>query len=256
MNGILQLSIAGGFAVAAAGLNWIYLASQTTPNEYVALRTGLERGQLIDESDLVAVPIPGQTDRLKRTLIPYPNRSVLFGGRTTREYEAGDVVLTRDLIEPSDLQEWEVIGPFELISVAQRFKQETTGRNEASTSIGRNTVTIAVDADFDTDTSRLLAAITVNQISGDRRTTGSARPASPIVAVQVVPSMKSRLLSAPENLIPPYRNSSASNAESSPVKPRDNVVYQTVSLEGIANVPAVLLEGEFIRFVVPRSAGY
>jgi hypothetical protein len=30
-----------------------------------------------------------------------------------------------------------------------------------------------------------------------------------------------------------------------------NVVYQTVQLEGIANVPRVLLAGDLIRFVIP-----
>ena len=37
-------------------------------------------------------------------------------------------------------------------------------------------------------------------------------------------------------------------------KPSDkNVVYQTVSLDGIENVPRVLLEGDVVRFVVPAS---
>ncbi len=32
-----------------------------------------------------------------------------------------------------------------------------------------------------------------------------------------------------------------------------NVVYQTVSLDGIENVPRVLFEGDVVRFVVPAS---
>ena len=33
-----------------------------------------------------------------------------------------------------------------------------------------------------------------------------------------------------------------------------NVVYQTVSLEGIANVPRVILAGDVIRFVIPAHS--
>jgi hypothetical protein len=37
-------------------------------------------------------------------------------------------------------------------------------------------------------------------------------------------------------------------------KPSDkNVVYQTVALDGIENVPRVLLEGDVVRFVVPAT---
>jgi hypothetical protein len=33
-----------------------------------------------------------------------------------------------------------------------------------------------------------------------------------------------------------------------------NIVYQTVSLQDIENVPRVLLEGDVIRFVIPAES--
>mgnify|MGYP003662753475 CR=1 FL=1 len=235
MNGVLQLALALVFAIVAAGLNWVYLASQTNPTTYVAIDSSVEKGETIEDSDLVAIPVPGPPERLKQALIPYQNRSILLGNPAARDYEAGDMIFARDLMPPIDQQQWDVIGPFELISVAEQFKQPTQRVGAGSTSIGRNTVTIAVDANFDRNTSRLLQAIT----SERSRDSDSSR--LEIVAVQVVPSPKSV--------------TTASSIPQLGSIPRDETVYQTVSLDGIANVPEVLLEGDFIRFVVPQTAG-
>lgn len=231
MSGIVQLSLALSCALAAAGLNWVYLASQTSPTRYVAIRNGLDQGDRIEAEDLVAIPVPGDPERLRTALIPYQNRSVLFGNRAVRHYDGGDMVFARDLLPPIDSKQWDVIGPFELISVAEQFKQPGQSRMTTSDSIGRNTVTIAVDAGFDRETSRLMDAIA----EADSSTGGSQVPE--IVAVQVVPSPS-------PNQVPVNQ-----------AMQRGEVVYQTVSLQGIPNVPGVLLEGDFIRFVVPRMPG-
>ncbi len=245
MNSVLQLALVAFFALVAAGLNAYYLVSQTTPTTYTALRSNLDQGVVIEDEDLIAVPIPGDPLRLKSAMIPYANRSILLGLRTSRAYEAGDVILARDLVAPVEQRQWDVIGPFELISVAERFKQPSRDRDTPSDSIGRNTVTIAVDAGFDRDTSRLLEAIA----SGSVRDQNS-HPLE-IVAVQVVPAIDSR---TPTNVSLASRDSSRVDVPAE--AGRRDVVYQTVSLEGIASVPGVLLEGDFIRFVVPKPPGY
>lgn len=242
MNSVLQLSLAMILAVIAAGLNWVYLAAQTNPASYVAVRKSLRQGDPIRDSDLVAIPVPGPSDRLKQALIPYSNRSILFGNRALRDYEAGDMIFARDLVAPIDQQQWDVIGPFELISVAEKFKQPLQRQDAGSTSIGRNTVTIAVDANFDEKTSRLLQAVTSSD--GSR----SDQPRIRIVAVQVVPS--------PLSNAPTARTTQLNAPLKTTADPNSNIVYQTVSLEGITNVPEVLLEGDFIRFVVPRNVGF
>ena len=60
----------------------------------------------------------------------------------------------------------------------------------------------------------------------------SAKQAQRIIAVQVIP-----------------KNEASSTAKLD----NKNVVYQTVSLDGIENVPRVLLEGDVVRFVVPAN---
>ncbi len=83
-----------------------------------------------------------------------------------------------------------------------------------------------MSANFDDRTRRLLEII-----DPSRRGT-SAKQAQRIVAVQVIPKN-----------------------ELTPAAKLDdkNVVYQTVSLDGIENVPRVLLEGDVVRFVVPAT---
>ncbi|MCA9266576.1 MAG: hypothetical protein KDA60_22100, partial [Planctomycetales bacterium] len=176
---------------------------------------------------------------LKRSLIPYANRAVMLGTRLPRALQRGDVVFARDLTPPDDGQKWDVIGPFELISVGEQFT-ESSGRGDSSLRSTRgNTITIAVGADFDARTTRLL-----NVISADVGGKGKAA-AVKIVAVQVLPA-EGQARPASSTVPPAARADTAAGP----------LVYQTVSLEGIPNVPGVLLAGDFIRFVVPQEPRY
>ena len=119
-----------------------------------------------------------------------------------------------------------MLGPFKLISVGERFKSAGSAEPDAQASEGGNNVTIAVSSNFDERTRRLLDIIDPSRV-GD-----STKQAMRIVAVQVIPK----------------------NELSPSAKLDDkNVVYQTVSLDGIENVPRVLLEGDVVRFVVPAA---
>ncbi|MEM9586238.1 MAG: hypothetical protein AAGA03_03065 [Planctomycetota bacterium] len=244
MSSVLKLVIGLLLAVVAAGINWIYLASQTSPASYVAAKSSLRQGQTIESEDLVAVPIPGDSSRVRKSLIPYANRSILLGTAATRDYETGDMILAQDMSVPASKQNWDVIGPFELISVGERFKQPTGSQLQATGSMQDNSVTIAVDAGFDEQTSRLLQAIA----TGIERDADTPKPE--IVAVQVLPSnSRTRQIRNPAGRQPTLPPTSTT------VPLRSDVVYQTVSLDGIPNVPVVLLEGDLIRFVVPRVPG-
>ncbi|HBE66527.1 MAG TPA: hypothetical protein DDW52_00125 [Planctomycetaceae bacterium] len=238
MRYILGFVIAIGLAIAAAATNWLYLASATRPTAYVAMDNSIKPGQEIKSSDLRPIPIPGDASLLRQSMIPFDSKSILVGRTATRAYLEGDVVLSRDLTEQSTGSQWRVVGPFELISVGERFKQDS-GRGAELASTRGNNVTIAVDANFDEQTSRLLAVI-----AGLGQRSQSARQQSKIVAVQVVPGPANSSTAAREN------TSKAVSTSAGRQVSRD-IVYQTVSLDGIANVPSVLLEGEFIRFVVP-----
>ena len=237
MSSTLQISIASLLAIAAAGMNWLYLSTQSNPPSYVAFRVNVQQGQTIEDQDLVAVPVPGDPERLRQALIPYHNRSVLIGADASRNYEPGDMFFARDVVSPTQQHQWDVIGPFELISVGERFKQRTGRENIENNTVRGNTVTIAVGADFDRETSRLLAAIAEGP---------------DIVAVQVVPSNQDQSLTAASD----RAMTAPAAAGQTELSTRKSVVYQTISLDGIPNVPLVLLEGDLIRFVIPHSTGF
>jgi hypothetical protein len=225
MSHVAKLSIAVVLALLAAGLNAMWLSAEKRPPTFTAVSINLPAGQKITDEALVSVPVPGDADKLRESLIPYSGRSILYGMPASRDYTAGDMVFQRDLQAPRELTKFEILGPFQLISVGERFKSPTA-EQEAGASEGGNNVTIAVSANFDDRTRRLL------EIIDPSRRGNSANASQRIVAVQVIP--KNELKAAD--------------------KPSDkNVVYQTVALDGIENVPRVLLEGDVVRFVVPAT---
>jgi len=226
MSHLSKLSIAVVLALLAAGLNAMWLSAEKRPPTFVAAKADITAGQEIADDMLAPVPVPGDVDRLRASLIPYANRAILLGLRTSRNYTRGDIFFQRDIQAPLQLTQFEVLGPFKLISVGERFKQgDSQAESQISSGTGDN-VTIAVSANFDERTRRLLQIIDPN-----RKSTNDNKPTK-IVAVQVIP----REQQTPEG--------AASDKD---------VVYQTVSLQGIENVPRVLLAGDVIRFVVPVS---
>ncbi|MGD9631825.1 MAG: hypothetical protein AB7G28_25265 [Pirellulales bacterium] len=223
MSHVGKLSIAVGLALLAAALNAMWLSAEKRPATFVAVSVDVKQGQPLSDDVLTSVPVPGNSDALRESLIPYSGRAILYGVLASRNYAAGDVIFQRDLQAPLELSKFEVLGPFRLISVGERFKNAD---ESAAGAEGGNNVTIAVSANFDERTRRLL------EIIDPSRSRVIGNPESRIVAVQVIPK----------------------NEQTPDAKLDDkNVVYQTVSLNGIENVPRVLLEGDVVRFVVPAS---
>lgn len=226
MKHLMGLGFATLLGIVAAGLNWVWLAGLARPDNFVGVKSVIEAGTEIGDDDLVSVPVPGDREELRKSLVPWEDRAILFGVKASRNYREGDVVLHRDLKTPTEESHWDVIGPFKLISVGERFKDRRDDDLESTRTDGNN-LTIAVDAKFDERTKRLLQVIAPN---------ASATDEPKIVAVQVLPSNQSRV--TPKSTAP------------------QDIVYQTVSLEGIANVPRVLLAGDMIRFVIPARPRY
>lgn len=229
MTNLLKLLFALFLGLTAAGVNWVWVSTQAKPARFVAAKSAIKSGRLIDEEDLVPIPVPGDVDRLKKSLVPYKNRAILFGAQATRDYEPGDVFFQQDVVAPTEQSEWDVIGPFRLISVGARFKAPDKATEDYVNDGGRNNVTIEVSADFDQKTKRLLEVISP---SFD----GKSKGTNNIVAVQVVPTRE--------------------GASGVGLTPSADSVYQTISLEGITNVPRVLLAGDRIRFVIPGKRNY
>jgi hypothetical protein len=231
MSNLAKLTLALLLGLTAAALNWMWLATQARPPEFVAAQRAIKIDDEISAEDLVAVAVPGDRDQLKQALIPYANRAILYGAKATRQYDAGDVFFQRDIRPPLEPARWDVIGPFRLVSVDQRVR-ESSGQGQPYVGEGRNQVTIAVGADFDEPTRRLL------EVLDSENQTSSSQPRLRIVAVQVIPMKKSS-----------ERGSDTPDSDGP-------VVLQTVSLDGIANVPSALLEGDMVRFVVPAPPDY
>ena len=227
MKHLLGLGFAGLLGVIAAGLNWAWIAGLATPDDYVAMKSDITVGEELNEDDLMALPVPGNREQLRSAFIPWNDRAILFGATAKRDYVAGDVVFHRDIHAPAENSQWDVIGPFKLISVGERFKERTVDELDYTRTDG-NTLTIAVDANFDERTRRLLEVIRTDRTDEEQ--------VRKVVAVQVLP--------------PNQADGSSQSSES------QNVVYQTISLDGIANVPRVLLAGNMIRFVVPSRPKY
>jgi hypothetical protein len=226
MSHLAKLSIAVALALVAAGLNAMWLSAEKRPPVFVAAAVDLAVGQEITDDVLMAIPVPGDFDQLRASLIPYANRALLLGMRTPRNYLRGDMFFQRDIKAPLELAQFEVLGPFKLISVGARFTEAAAGQAESNVDATGNNVTIAVSANFDERTRRLLEIIDPNRRPG----AGSAKR---IVAVQVIPK---------EEQLP------------GDLADEKNIVYQTVSLQDIENVPRVLLEGDVIRFVIPAES--
>ena len=223
MNNLITFCLALLLGTVAAGMNWFWMESQARPDAYVGLQDAVAAGETIEEDNLVAIPIPGSVDTLRQSFVPYANRAILFGLEANRDYDAGDVVLQRDIQAPASDTVWKHIGPFRLISVGEKFSRD----DKYASSSNDHTVTIAVDASFDKPTRELLDIISPDE-------SASSADITKIAAVHVLPT---RGIKA-QTRVP------------------GNTVYQTVSLQGIAHVPRVLLEGDMISFVVRGRPKY
>ena len=223
MSNLTKLLIAVGLALAAAALNAMWLSAEKHPPTFVAAAVEVPAGEPITDDMLSSVPVPGDFDALRKSLIPYENRANLFGLTAPREYITGDMFFQRDIKAPIELAQFDVLGPFRLISVGQQFTKENADKDESQIDSGGNTITIAVSSNLDERARRLLQIIDPNQDPNRDK-------AKRIVAIQVVPKEELSKTTLPDD---------------------KNVVYQTVQLEGLANVPRVLLAGDLIRFVIP-----
>src|SRR5205807_1200055 len=111
MTHLVKLTLAVMLALAAAGLNAMWLSAQKRPPTFVAAAADLPAGAEITDEMLAAVPVPGDFDKLRAALIPYGNRAILFGLKTSRVYTRGDMFFQRDIQAPRELSKFEVIGP-------------------------------------------------------------------------------------------------------------------------------------------------
>jgi hypothetical protein len=226
MSNVMKLSLAVGLALAAAALNAVWLSAEKHPPTFVAAGADMPAGQVITDKMLTAVPVPGDPTKLSASLIPTSAKYTLLGLKTSRPYLRGDMFFQTDIKAVQEVPEYDVLGPFKLISVGARFTEPDAKQDESQLDSSGNNITIAVSANFDDRTRRLLQIVDPAKRPNKDATTR-------IIAIQVIPKEEQK---------------------SSPPPDDKNVVYQTISLDGITNVPRVLLAGDVIRFVIPAHS--
>lgn len=106
MKGVYGLLIALGLGVAAALLNWSYLARKSRDVEReaflgVAEGVTIRPGDVFKEEDLVPVEIPkNRVGMLPQFAVRYADRFTVIGGNAMRDFESGQLILRQDLKAP------------------------------------------------------------------------------------------------------------------------------------------------------------
>ena len=78
----------------------MWLSAEKHPTTYVAASTDIGGEDTITDEMLMAVPVPGDFDTLRQSLIPYENRAILYGLTPPRKYVPGDMFFQRDIEAP------------------------------------------------------------------------------------------------------------------------------------------------------------
>jgi hypothetical protein len=234
-----RLVVALALGLLAAGLNW--LAIRPRGERYVAIAAKMAAGGVFDERSLVPLPLAASGGDLRASLVPWDDRAVLLKMAAPRAYEAGDLVLQRDVREAIRLaaRDLELLR-FRVIAVGDNFKRAAAAEPDATAGMGDRTVTIAVkqprtDAPPtdkpQRDSRRMVRVVT-------RRAAGSdPLPEDAIFGVAVFPRGAEAA-----------RGGGSADADLPIEQPQNDEMALTVSLDGVESVPAVILVGGEIGF--------
>ena len=236
MSNLVKLVLAVVLGLTAAGINWLWLSSRAQPVKYVGLASDVDRDEKITIEMLMGVPVPGDAATLSQTFIPFSERRILEGRTATRPYRKGDLVLYRDLEAPEAKSVYEELGPFRLLSVGNRFARSVKGDETISGSDGDN-IAIAVPWPYDQMTKQLVDITSAARDPRDDEADAERRPR--IVRLHVLPSAEGDLAPVASGEAGDFSLGLAQNQRA-----------LFVSLEGIENVPRVLLVGQNISFVI------
>jgi hypothetical protein len=112
MNPMLKLAAPAALGLLASFINWTIIKGQISPHAFVVVRQQVGVGEKIEGSALASLEVPGDPERLRKTLIPYEDRDVIIGTQSGRKLHPNDLVLWQDVKRPDAGIE---AGPDELI---------------------------------------------------------------------------------------------------------------------------------------------
>src|SRR4051812_3177006 len=95
-----KLVIAIALAIVGAGLNWVYLQSQNSSTNFLAINRDLKPGSSFPTTDegYTSIPMPNSS-QLVGTLIAYKDRGSVYGARVRREFKVGDPIFFSDVAD-------------------------------------------------------------------------------------------------------------------------------------------------------------
>ena len=245
MGHLFKLLLALSLGVVAAAVNWIWLSSQVEPDQFVAAGKTFEAGETITPELLKPIGIPGNSQRLRETFIPYEERFILNGRKAPRAFEEGDLLFYRDLESPEASMVHEELGPFRLLSVGSNYAASVEGAQTPNGSGGTDSeiIAIAVPWPYDDKTERLMKLRDQQNLPNPEGSDDS-KPRAAIVGLHLLPSSGTSAGST----------SDPNEAIDLKLKPNERGAF--ISLRGVENVPRVLLTGQEVSFAIAVPAGF
>lgn len=235
MKILLQLIVAGCIGAIAVALNWMWLSRESAYPLYAATKTKIAIGQKITRDNLKEIPVRGDKTVNNKSLVPWEQRYNFWNRTATREYQEGDLLFQRDIVEEAEPTQWDYIGPFTLVGIGSsptKGMEKLIGE-EYSTS--GNVLTLAVSNETNKEKElllRYLAAMRGEYSHGESET---EKKLLKILAVESI-DLKKNVEEQNENL-------------KNPLEGADRLIY--VEIDGIPNAPPFLRIGEKIMFVTP-----
>ncbi len=93
----LRAAIVISTALIIGAANHRYLAKRAATREFVAVTRSLNPGEVLASEDLMRIPLGGDLEALKETLLPWSEAKLFIGSPVTRSFLAGSLIVRRDV---------------------------------------------------------------------------------------------------------------------------------------------------------------
>ncbi|WP_437188306.1 hypothetical protein SH668x_001745 [Planctomicrobium sp. SH668] len=235
MKTLLQLLVAACIGAVAVVLNWMWLSRESAYPTYAAVKNKIAIGQKITRDDLEELPVRGDPELNNKSLVPWEQRYNFWNRTATREYQQGDLLFQRDIIDEAEQTQWDYIGPFTLVGIGSsptKGMEKLIGQEYSTTG---NVITLAVSNENNREKElllRYLAAMRGEYSHGESET-----------------EKKLLKLLAIESIDLQTSEAEGTETTKTPLDGADRLIY--VEIDGIPNAPPFLRIGAKIVFVAP-----
>ena len=235
-NSLIRFGIAILLAAGAGIGNYVFMNKKQAPAKYVTFTKNINIGETLDANSLGEVEITGKSKDLTKGLIAGSEKSSLYGRKAHRAFSEGTLALQGDFERQGP--EWQVLGPFKLLSVGERIREgKSLSYSDGS---GGRTVTIAVKVRTNDPTKEVYEPIVKELLDILYRTEKTENQVGKIVAIQIYNSTSN------------VADSDETMGELQPLDLDDDERGLIVPLSNIETIPEVLVRGTQIGFVVKR----